>query len=59
LEFHRPLATSPTLERAIATVRAVVPRYEVDRYFAPDLAAIGALVRDGALDGVMPASLEA
>jgi histidine ammonia-lyase len=40
-------------------VRAVVPRYEVDRYFAPDLAAIGALVRDGALDGVMPASLEA
>lgn len=59
LEFHRPLATSPTLERAIATVRAVVPRYEVDRYFAPDLAAIGALVREGALDGVMPASLEA
>ncbi len=59
LEFHRPLTSSAPLEQAIATVRAAVPRYEVDRYFAPDLAAVGALVRDGALDAVMPASLEA
>jgi len=59
LEFHRPLKTSDRLERAIAAVRAVVPRYEVDRYFAPDLAAIGVLVRGGALDELMPVELEA
>ena len=58
LEFSRPLTTSQPLEGAIAIVRAAVPRYGVDRYFAPDLAAVGALVRDGALDGVMPAALE-
>ncbi|MDR6774255.1 histidine ammonia-lyase [Azospirillum sp. BE72] len=58
LEFHRPLKTTDRLEQAIATIRAEVPRYEVDRYFAPDLAAIGALVRNGALDHLMPVSLE-
>jgi histidine ammonia-lyase len=58
LEFHRPLRSSDLLEQAVARVRAVVPRYEVDRYFAPDLAAIGAVVRNGVLDDLAPMPLD-
>lgn len=50
VEFHRPLRSSPNMEAALAVVRARVPRYDVDRYFAPDLSAVGALVREGCLD---------
>jgi histidine ammonia-lyase len=50
MEFQRPLRTSPPLEDALALIRAHVPAYDRDRYFAPDLAAIGALVGDGAFD---------
>ena len=49
LEFHRPLKTSPTLERAAADVRALVRPYDRDRYFAPDIAAIAEYVRTGRL----------
>ncbi len=50
VEFHRPLTTSSTLERAVEQVRTVVPRYVVDRYMAADLAAIQALIGDGGFD---------
>ncbi|GAB3123568.1 histidine ammonia-lyase [Novispirillum itersonii] len=53
LETWRPLETSPRLEAAMATIRAAVPRYDVDRYFAPDLAAIGALVQGGGFDSAV------
>lgn len=49
LEFHRPLKSSQTLEAAAHEVRALVGPYERDRYFAPDIAAITAHVRRGAL----------
>ena len=58
VEFHRPLATSTAMEAALATIRARVPRYDVDRYFAPDLAAIGALVRNGGLDDAVSFDLD-
>lgn len=58
LEFHRPLRTSERLEEALAVIRARVPRYEVDRYFAPDLQAVGALVRGGGLSALVPLTLE-
>jgi histidine ammonia-lyase len=58
IEFHRPLTTSPVLEQAIRCIRAVVPRYDTDRYFAPDLAAIGAMVRNGGLDDLVPPDCE-
>jgi histidine ammonia-lyase len=56
-EFHAPLASSPPLEAVRARLRAVVPRVEEDRYFAPDIAAAVALVRteplaDLALPGI-------
>lgn len=47
LEFHRPLKTSPVLEEVAHEVRALVRRYERDRYFAPDIAAISDYVRRG------------
>jgi histidine ammonia-lyase len=47
VEFHRPLRSSPVLERAIDVLRARVPRYASDRFFAPDIAAAKALVLDG------------
>jgi histidine ammonia-lyase len=51
LEFHRPLKSSPLLERAAAEIRGLVGLYERDRYFAPDIAAITRYVRSGALRG--------
>ena len=50
IEFQRPLRSSPPLEGALALIRAHVPAYDRDRYFAPDLASIGALVAGGAFD---------
>jgi histidine ammonia-lyase len=49
LEFHRPLKSSPPLEDAAHGIRALVKPYDSDRYFAPDIAAVAAHVRAGAL----------
>jgi histidine ammonia-lyase len=49
LELHRPLRSSRTLEAALRLVRARVPRYTGDRYFAPDIEAARALVHSGEL----------
>ncbi|KGP63915.1 histidine ammonia-lyase [Legionella norrlandica] len=40
LEFHKPLKTSPQLDKVYRDVRNVVKPYDKDRYFAPDLAKI-------------------
>jgi histidine ammonia-lyase len=47
VEFRAPLATSPVLQRLLATVRQAVPPLGEDRYMAGDLAAAAALVREG------------
>ena len=47
LEFHKPLRTSPQLEAYYEKVRAVVAPYDVDRYFAPDIAAVKKMVLSG------------
>jgi histidine ammonia-lyase len=51
IEFRRPLQSSPTLERLVAAVRAIVPRLEQDRVLAPDIAAMAQAVRSGAFNG--------
>ncbi len=60
IEFHRPLKSSVALEDAVAAVRARVPHFEGDRYFAPDIAAATGLVRAGrfrsALGGLLPSA---
>lgn len=45
IDFLKPLKTSPTLEKLHKMVRDLVPFYEQDRYFAPDIAKIKALVQ--------------
>jgi len=49
IEFLRPLASSPPLEQAHATLRQRCPAMMQDRYLAPDIEAASALVREGAL----------
>ncbi|MFI4886260.1 MAG: histidine ammonia-lyase [Steroidobacterales bacterium] len=49
IEFHRPLTSSRPLEAVLGTLRRVVPRYDRDRFFAPDIEAARALVSSGAL----------
>jgi histidine ammonia-lyase len=49
LDFRHPLTSSEPLEAAAHEIRALVLPYDRDRYFAPDIAAITAHVRSGAL----------
>jgi histidine ammonia-lyase len=46
-DFHAPLLSSGALERVRATLRAVVPALDDDRFFAPDIARAAELVRSG------------
>ena len=48
-DFHAPLSSSPALEGVRARLRRVVPHLDEDRYFAPDIGAAVALVRNGAV----------
>ncbi len=53
LELHRPLRSSRPLEAALRLIRARVPRYTRDRYFAPDIDAARRLVRSGELSKLL------
>jgi histidine ammonia-lyase len=47
IDFHRPARSSAVLEQIHAQIRADVPFYAVDRYFAPDIEAAKNLVMSG------------
>src|SRR5271156_4582671 len=47
IDFHRPAPSSPVLERVHAAIRAEIPHYAADRYFAPDIEAAQRWVRSG------------
>ena len=47
IEFHRPLASSPAIEKLHALLRARVARLGADRLMAPDIEAATALVEAG------------
>ena len=51
VEFHRPLASSPALEAAMAQVREVAAHWEEDRHMAPDINAVKQFVERGAFAG--------
>ncbi|MFA7261890.1 MAG: histidine ammonia-lyase [Caulobacter sp.] len=51
IEFRRPLRSSAPLEQAHALMRSVAAPWDRDRYFAPDIAAVSAMVLDGAFTG--------
>jgi histidine ammonia-lyase len=57
LEFRRPARSSPALESVHEAIRARVPPHDRDRFLAPDIAAIEALVRDGYFLDLMPPAL--
>ena len=48
IDLRRPLRSNPTIEQAHAAVRAVVAKWEQDRYFQPDLEAVASLIQAGA-----------
>jgi histidine ammonia-lyase len=49
IDFHRPLRTSEPLELVHAKLRARVPFFDADRFFAPDIEAAKRMVVDGEL----------
>jgi histidine ammonia-lyase len=51
IDFHRPSRSSAALEEVHAEIRAKVPLYAADRYFAPDIEAATALVTAGRFAG--------
>ena len=61
IDFHRPLETSPLLRDALGIVRADVPFYDHDRYFAPDIEAASRTISGGLWhrfmdEGLLPAA---
>ncbi len=59
IEFHAPCRTSVPLQAAIAMIRADIPAYTEDRFFAPDIEAAIALVNGGSLASLAPEFLAA
>ena len=57
VEFHAPLGTSDPLRKALDRIREVAPHYDHDRYFAPDIAAVRALVEAGEFREFVPGLL--
>jgi histidine ammonia-lyase len=53
IDFHRPSKSSAVLERVHAQIRAAVPFYAADRYFAPDIEAAKNLVLSGRFTAVV------
>ena len=47
IDFHRPARSSRSLEGVHAAIRAEIPHYASDRYFAPDIEAAKSWVRSG------------
>jgi histidine ammonia-lyase len=57
IEFRRPLKTSKALETAHAKLRARVPRFAGDRFFAPAIEQAGLLVQDRAFEELVSTDL--
>lgn len=53
LEFRKPLKTSPQLEVFYQKVRTLVPPYEHDRYFAPDISLIKQSIAKGEFEYIL------
>jgi histidine ammonia-lyase len=59
IELRAPHLTSPALQFVVALIRAHVPHYDLDRYFAPDIESIQALVENGAVAQLCPLDSDA
>jgi histidine ammonia-lyase len=56
VDLRAPHKTSPSLQKAMDAVRKDVAHYELDHYFAPDIAAVTKLVQDGTIAKLSPFS---
>ena len=54
IDFRAPLKTSPKLQEIHSLIRSRVAFYDHDRYFAPDITAIQALIESGAFHRFTP-----
>ncbi|WP_020407004.1 histidine ammonia-lyase [Hahella ganghwensis] len=57
LDFRNPLKSSPLVEQARKAVRGVVPFYDHDRYFGPDIERAKELLASAHLNSWMPKEL--
>jgi len=57
LDFREGLKSTPALEQARQTLRAKVPYYVEDRFFAPDIAAADELLAQRVLTPLLPAGM--
>lgn len=57
LDFREGLRSTPALEQARQTLRAKVPYYVEDRFFAPDIAAADELLAERVLTPLLPAGM--
>jgi len=53
LEFHRPLQTAAPLQSAVAALRSVVPSFERDRFFAPEMEKAATLLAGNTLSALV------
>jgi histidine ammonia-lyase len=56
VDLRAPHRTSPSLQHVMNTVRHEVAHYELDHYFAPDIAAVTQLVQNGTIAAHSPFS---
>ncbi|CAD6522736.1 histidine ammonia-lyase [Paraburkholderia kirstenboschensis] len=56
VDLRAPHKTSPSLQKAMDVVRKDVAHYELDHYFAPDIAAVTRLVQNGTIAKLSPFS---
>jgi histidine ammonia-lyase len=56
VDLRAPHKTSPSLQKVMDAVRKDVAHYELDHYFAPDIAAVTRLVQDGTIAKLSPFS---
>jgi histidine ammonia-lyase len=55
VDLRAPFETSPRLRGVMREIRSRVPHYDIDRYLAPDIAAITDAVRSGVIAAHCPA----
>ncbi|HET7809430.1 MAG TPA: histidine ammonia-lyase [Steroidobacteraceae bacterium] len=54
VDLRAPIVTSARLQRVMQDIRARVPHYDIDRYLAPDIAAMTEAVRGGVIAAHAP-----
>ncbi|SHI01325.1 histidine ammonia-lyase [Ferrimonas marina] len=57
LDFRAPLKASPAVEQAKAELRARVPFYDQDRFFAPDIDQATGLLAEASYNRLLPTAL--